>query len=331
MKKSLHVLKNIATMSIRFAEFGIANVCVSQCSFCSIWKQKPKVYADKEKSLRAIDRMADLGVSHITFTGGEPLLHPNIVDFVRKSTERHIISAVLDAAPALIAEKKLARLGEAGADIISISFDSDDPQALAESRKIPNIMRDIEKAVGLIRKTGITTTASILIWNGNHDRMEKMFARAVDIGFDYISINYPTFSKSVIYPLGGEGISLSRDMVIGSLQSIIEMKKKGKYKILNGSHSMQNIIDYLKDPDSVRFLCRGGNRVFFVDWFLDVRPCMYLPTVLGNILTLRKTDLKKEICNQCSMSWYRDFSAFFFGVKSLPLLWESVRTSRKII
>ncbi len=66
----------------------------------------------------------------------------------------------------------------------------------------------------------------------------------------------------------------------------------------------------------------------FVDWFCDVRPCMQLPQVLGNILTMTKDDFETVACNKCNMSWYRDFSAFFHGVKSFPIYWESITSSR---
>ena len=325
--KHKHILKTFLTGSIRFAEFALTNVCIAKCTFCGIWKQKPKIFVNKEKALLAIDKLADLGVAHITLTGGEPLMHPNIVAFVNKCTSRNIHSAVLNAAPSLITDARLDLLDEAGNDMISISFDSDDPKVLEESRRIPNLMRDMEDAVKRMKRTKIKSMASILIWNNNHDRMEKLFAKATDMGFDLLSVNYPTFSKSVVYPLGGEGISLSRDLVIKSLESVIEIKKQKRYAIVNSRVSMENIIRYLRDPATVRYECLGGSRVMFVDWFCDVRPCMQLPQVLGNILTMTKDDFKTPACNNCNMSWYRDFSTFFYGVKSFPIYWESITSS----
>jgi MoaA/NifB/PqqE/SkfB family radical SAM enzyme len=329
--KQRNIARNLLTGRIRFAEFAVTNACVAKCSFCDIWKQRPKVFTDREKSLQVIDNLADMGVSHITLTGGEPLLHPHIVDFVTKCTSRDIHSSVLDAAPSLITDERLARLDEVGADMISISFDSDDPAVLEASRKIPNIMRDMEIAVRKIKDTRIKSNASILIWNNNHDQMEKLFDRATEMGFDLISINYPTFSESVVYPLGGEGISLSRDLVIESLQSVIELKKSKKYKVMNSIASMNDIIRYLKDPSTARYECLGGYRVMFVDWCFDVRPCMQLPGVLGNMLTMKAGDLKKVPCNSCNMSWYRDFSAMFCGVRSLPIYWEALKSGGDLL
>lgn len=326
--KHANIIKTFVTGSMRLAEFAITNECIAKCTFCDIWKQRPRQYVDREKGLLAIDKLADFGVAHITLTGGEPLLHPNIIDFAKKCTSRNIHNAVLDAAPSLITEPILDGLAEARTDMISISLDSDDPTVCEQSRRITNILMEIEDAVRRIKRTKIKSMASILIWNDNHNRMEEVFKKSVDMGFDHISVNYPTFSKSVLYPLGGEGISLSRSAVIQALESVIEIKKLNKYPIVNSIASMENIIQYLTDPATVRYECLGGNRVMFVDWFLDVRPCMQLPQVLGNILTMTKDDFATEPCNRCNMSWYRDFSTFFHGVKSLPVYLESAKSSR---
>ncbi|MCL2319964.1 MAG: radical SAM protein [Treponema sp.] len=323
--KVRNAAKNFLSGKLKAAEFSITNACIAKCSFCDIWKQQPKVFVEKEKALEVIDRLADFGTVHITITGGEPLLHPDVADFARRATKRKIHTSVLDAAPQLLLRNDIVkRLEDAGNDMISISFDSGDPKVMAESRQIPNIMEDMAKAVELINKTRVKTMASVLIWNDNYDKLEDVCIRAKNMGFRFISFNYPTFSRSKVYPLGGEGISLSRDKVIQGLESAIRLRNTGKYGIINSAASMKNIIQFLKDPAQVTYPCLGGTRVLFVDWFFDVRPCMQLPTVMGNILTMKEDDFKMPTCNECNMSWYRDFSALLQGFKSIPVWLESL-------
>jgi MoaA/NifB/PqqE/SkfB family radical SAM enzyme len=253
------------------------------------------------------------------------LLHPDVVDFVRRATDRKMHTAVLDAAPQLLLRNDIIkRLEDAGNDMISISFDSGDPVTMAESRQIPNIMEDMAKAVEIIAKTNVKTMASVLIWNDNFDKLEEVCIRAKNMGFDFISLNYPTFSQSQVYPLGGEGISLSREDVIYGLESAIKLRNTGKFNIINTPRSMKNIIHFLKDPAKVHYHCLGGTNVIFVDWFFDVHPCMQLPTVLGNILSMEEKDYKMSPCNACNMSCYRDFCAMLHGIKSVPVWFESL-------
>jgi hypothetical protein len=35
-------------------------------------------------------------------------------------------------------------------------------------------------------------------------------------------------------------------------------------------------------------------------------------------------DYKRDPCNDCNMSWYRDFSAMFHGFKSVPVWLKSM-------
>ncbi|MDR3171093.1 MAG: radical SAM protein [Treponema sp.] len=329
--KNRNIAKNYLQGRLRFSEFAITNACIAKCSFCEIWKQQPKVFVDREKALTAIDRLAGFGVSHLTITGGDPLLHPQVIDFVEQATKCKMNTSVLNAAPQLLMRNDMPkRLADAGCDILSISFDSGDPVTMAKSRQIPNIMDEMAKALELVKKTSLKLMASILIWNDNYDKLEAVCTRAKNMGYDFVCLNYPTFSKSQVYPLGGEGISLSRENVIHGLTEAIALRKSGKYGIINSGISMRNIIRYLQDPATIQFPCFGGERVLFVDWFFDVRPCMQLPQVLGNILTMEEKALHQPSCNNCNMSWYRDFSTFFQGIRSIPVLLEAL-TGPKII
>ncbi|MDR0585646.1 MAG: radical SAM protein [Treponema sp.] len=332
MGKRLHIAKTYLANKLKFCEFAVTNACIAKCDFCDIWKQQPKIFVDKDKALEAIDRLADFGVGHLTLTGGEPLLHPNIIDFVKKATKRNMNNAVLDAAPRLLMRNDiLARLEDSGCDLLSISFDSGDPVTMAKSRKIDNIMGEMAKAMELVKKTGLKTMASVLIWNDNFNKLEEVCMRAKNMGYDFISLNYPTFSKSQVYPLGGEAINFSKVDVIHGLEEGIRLRKTGKYGIINSEISMRNIISYLKDPSSVKYPCHGGTHVLFVDWFFDVRPCMQLPDMLGNILAMKEKDLHRKPCNNCNMSWYRDFSTFFQGLRSIPILFEAAFNTRGLL
>jgi len=330
--KAGHIAANYLKGRLKVAEFAVTNCCIAKCSFCDIWKQTPKIFTDKAKALAAIDKLADFGVSHMTLTGGEPLMHPDVIELVRRASRRKINNAILVAAPGLLLRNdNVGRLEAAGCDLICISFDSGDPEVMAKSRQIENIMGDMEGALNAISKTRLKTMASVLIWNDNRGDIEEVCKSAENMGFSVVALNYPTFSESSVYTLGGEGVMMSREDVIKAIEEAIRLRKSNKYRIMNTVASMRNIVDFLKDPKSARHPCFGGRRVLFVDWFCNAHPCMQLENSLGNMADITEADLNAAPCNKCNMSWYRDFSLFFNGMKSIPVLIESILSTGKFL
>lgn len=55
--------------------------CNATCSFCDIW-ERPSPYVTLENARENLTDLAKLGVKVIDFTGGEPLLHRQIVDLL---------------------------------------------------------------------------------------------------------------------------------------------------------------------------------------------------------------------------------------------------------
>ena len=206
--------------------------------------------------------------------------------------------------------------------MISISLDSDDPKILEESRRIPTFMLDIEEAVKRIKRTKIKSMASILIWNNNHDRMEQLFVKATDMGFDLISVKFPDLLEVSFIPSGRRRDQPVEKLGNQSLESMIEIKKRHGIRSSTPPPRWKISSSTSQTIQRCAMSAWAGSRVMFVDWFANVRPCMQLPQVLGNILTMTKDDFATASCNQCNMSWYRDFSTFFHGVKSLPVYWN---------
>lgn len=235
-KKCKNIAQNYLSGKLKVAQFAVTNACMAKCSFCDIWKQQPKVFVDKEKTLIAIDKLADLGVSHLIFTGGDPLNHKEMVSFVERAVKRNMHTMVLNAAPRLLMRRLVKnyrpdkyiveQLDEVGCDVIAVSFDSGDPETMEDQRQLPNLMVEMTRAMEILKKTNIKTAACVLIWDDNYDKIEAVCERATNMGFDFICFNYPTFSDSEVYPLGGKWVSLSNENVIMGLQKVIQLKRE---------------------------------------------------------------------------------------------------------
>jgi MoaA/NifB/PqqE/SkfB family radical SAM enzyme len=96
--------------------------CNAKCSFCDIW-EKPSPYitlADVEANLRDLKR---LGVKVIDFTGGEPLLHRQLPEFLALARQLGFITTV--TTNGLLYPKNAAKL-RGLVDMLHFSLDSID-------------------------------------------------------------------------------------------------------------------------------------------------------------------------------------------------------------
>ena len=318
MGKKLSLFRNVVNKKVKLAEFALNNICVAKCNFCSIWKQKQKYSVELDKSLAAIQHLSHLGLSFITLTGGEPLLHPHFAEIIQCCTDNNIVSSILVADGRLLTEKRLNALQSADIDMVCVSIDHHMDEVVSRARGIENLMPHLEKAVVELKARNICAAASILISTYNHTSLAALFEKCSEMGFDLISINYPEFSESPVYTLGGSAVDLTKDQIITALEEVKRLKKT--HYIVNPVASLDNIITYLRG-ETPEFLCLGGHKTFFIDWHFNVYPCMHHGRALGDILELKESDFVKNPCNECNMSWYRDISIFFHGTKSiLPFL-----------
>jgi len=315
------IFADIAKNKLRMAEFALNNICTAKCQFCSIWQQKEKVSVNTDKALMSISHLSSLGVRFITLTGGEPLLHPGFERLIERCNQESVVSAILAADPRLFNQKRLEALGRNKPDLICISVDHHEEDMAYESRKIPDILAHTERAVRELSNRGVKTMASTLICDYNHKSLRELFRKCMDMGFDLITVNYPEFSESPVYTLGGDAITLRREDILENLREVVALKKE--FNIANTDASIRNITSYLKG-ETPEYMCLGGYRVFFIDWFFQAHPCMHLGRSLGDVLDLRLKNLIKDPCNECNMSWYRDFSIYFHGIKSIRPLYEGL-------
>src|SRR3954470_1298028 len=96
--------------------------CNIDCGYC---KEDDKVSppVPVETMQARIDHLASLGTSVVAFSGGEPLLHPQLDDLIR-GIRSHGMMAGLITNGFLLGEKRIAELNDAGLDYLQISIDN---------------------------------------------------------------------------------------------------------------------------------------------------------------------------------------------------------------
>jgi MoaA/NifB/PqqE/SkfB family radical SAM enzyme len=104
--------------------------CNLACKYCNEYDSFSKPVPIMTM-LRRVDRLAELGTSIITISGGEPLLHPELDAIIRQIRQRGMIAGLITNGFLLNAER-IERLNRAGLDHLQISIDNVEPDEVSK-------------------------------------------------------------------------------------------------------------------------------------------------------------------------------------------------------
>jgi MoaA/NifB/PqqE/SkfB family radical SAM enzyme len=80
---------------------------------------------------RRVDKLAELGTSVITISGGEPLLHPELDAIIRRIRKNGMVAGLITNGYLLVAER-IQRLNRAGLEWLQISIDNVTPDDVSK-------------------------------------------------------------------------------------------------------------------------------------------------------------------------------------------------------
>ncbi len=110
--------------------------CNLACAYCNEHSSNAQPVPTAEM-LDRIDRLAGLGALAIGLSGGEPLLHPAILDIIRRIRLRGCIAQLLTNGY-LLSPELIGKLNQAGLDRLQISIDNLQPDPV--SRKSLSVL-----------------------------------------------------------------------------------------------------------------------------------------------------------------------------------------------
>src|SRR6201982_2171529 len=119
--------------------------CNLACKYCNEFDDFSKP-VPLETMFRRVDKLAELGTSVITISGGEPLLHPELDDIIRR-IRRHSMVAGLITNGYLLTPERIERLNDAGLEWLQISIDNVTPDEVSKKS-----LKVLDKKLELLRE-----------------------------------------------------------------------------------------------------------------------------------------------------------------------------------
>ncbi|MGB9072134.1 MAG: radical SAM protein [Terriglobales bacterium] len=104
--------------------------CNLACTYCNEFDNFSKP-VPTELMLRRVDKLAELGTSVVTISGGEPMLHPELDAIIHRMPQRRVVSGLITNGYLLTAER-IQRLNRAGLEWLQISIDNVNPDEVSK-------------------------------------------------------------------------------------------------------------------------------------------------------------------------------------------------------
>ena len=139
--------------------YYLTYTCNARCSFCDVYERDAPP-ADREIVMMRLKDMVPLGVRYIDFTGGEPLLHPDLPELLEYAGKLGFHTSVTTNC---ILYPRLAKALRGKVDLLHFSLDSADKQqhdALKGVDCFDKVMESINIAAELGEKPDILMTVT---------------------------------------------------------------------------------------------------------------------------------------------------------------------------
>jgi radical SAM protein with 4Fe4S-binding SPASM domain len=137
-KGLVNVLKGIAWFGVRRpfvpgapfqVVWDITKACNLKCMHCYENAGKPgENELTTDEVLRGIDKLVDVGVLILAFSGGEPTIRPDILELVRHTSDRGMYTALATNGILLSSLERVKEFKRAGLEFVQISLDGVNPK-----------------------------------------------------------------------------------------------------------------------------------------------------------------------------------------------------------
>ena len=195
-KKECELIETQEFLGKRFGEspfptsihVEIVSECNERCIHCYIPHELKTELMDDKFFYRILDQAQEMKLLHITISGGEPMLHPHFVDFIKRCREYDMSVNVLSNLT-LLDENMIREMKNNPLLSVQTSVYSMRPEVHDGITRHKNSLKKTCTSVRKLIENGIPVQLSCPIMNANYDSYKSVqqwaFKQKVPLGFDY--------------------------------------------------------------------------------------------------------------------------------------------------
>ncbi|MBN1810798.1 MAG: radical SAM protein, partial [Anaerolineae bacterium] len=188
--------------------------CNNDCPHCYVARPTDYPEMDTADWQAAIDRVWQVGIPHVCFTGGEATLHPDLAELVAHAQELGLVTGLLTNGRRLSDTACVQELVVAGLDHVQITLESHDETVHDTMVAAKGAWKETVNGIRNTVAAGLYTTTNTTLTRENVPIIEETVAFIADLGVDSFACN------SLIY--AGRGRTVGTGFREGELAPVLE-------------------------------------------------------------------------------------------------------------
>ena len=218
--------------------------CNLACEYCNEYDDFSKP-VPTELMFQRIDKLAELGTSVSTISGGEPLVHPELDQIIGRIRKRGMIAGLITNGYLLVAER-IERLNRAGLEWLQISIDNVTPDDVSKKS-----LKVLDKKLELLAEyADFHVNINSVVGGGVRNPQDALAIgkRALGLGFSS-TIGIIHDGSGQLQPLNQEERRIYHEM---------KSMEKSSFTRINGFQ------DNIADGRPNQWRCRAGARYLYI-------------------------------------------------------------------
>ncbi len=261
-------------------DLAVTYRCNNDCAHCYNARQRDYPELNTQQWKQILDRLWNLGVPHIVFTGGEATLRDDLPELIAHAEANGQITGLNTNARRLMDMRYVESLVDAGLDHVQVTVESCDPEIHDGMMQSRGAFRQTIAGLKNVLSTRLYVMTNTTMLRTNVQRIPDTLDFLAELGVPTIGLN------ALIY--SGNGLTVGTGLKESELQPILDMAVQKTVE-----HS-QRLIWYTPtqycqfDPTASNLGVKGCTAALYsmcIESNGDVLPCQSYYTPLGNLLT----------------------------------------------
>jgi radical SAM protein with 4Fe4S-binding SPASM domain len=260
-------------------DLAVTYRCNNDCAHCYNARERNFPELATEQWFQVIDKLWELGVPHLVFTGGEATLRSDLPELIRHAEANGQITGLNTNARRLMDERYLQQLVDAGLDHVQVTVESCSEQVHDEMMRARGAFRQTIAGLQNALRSKLYVMTNTTMLHSNLHTIPATLDFLADLGVPTIGLN------ALIY--SGHGLTVGTGLRENELQPLLDMAQRK-----TAEHG-QKLIWYTPtqycqfDPTANHLGVKGCTAALYsmcVESNGDVLPCQSYYHSLGNLL-----------------------------------------------